>query len=280
MTTPEEQSFCTEHAASAFTGAGEVVDVGCWLGSSTLALVQGLDLNPRARARERRVHAYDLFVWEEWMDGIVAGTDLAGRYVPGDSFLDEFERRVALRRDRIVVHAEDLLETHWSGAPIELAFIDAMKTPALAMAIAREFFPSLIDGAVVVHQDFVYSWCPWIHVLMFRLRDRFQPYAAIPSSYGAAFRALGGIGADEAEAAGSLPWTQDEIEGAFEYASTFADTARLPRLEAAKLVALVVAGHAAAFKEASAAPGVVAVSGDPEIVAALSWCRGRLESPA
>jgi hypothetical protein len=210
------------------------------------------------------------------MDAIVAGTALAGRFVPGESFLDEFEHRVAFYRDRIVVHAEDLLETQWPGAPIELLFVDAMKTPALTAAIAREFFPSLIDGAVVVHQDFIYAWCPWIHVLMFRLRDRFEPYAAIPSSYGAAFRALGGIGRDDAEAAGALPWTRDEIEGAFEYASALSDAARLPRLWAAKLVALIFGGHAAAFEQTCSDPRLTEVAADPEVAAALSWCRAQL----
>jgi hypothetical protein len=278
MTTFEEQSFCTEHAAAAFTGAGEVVDIGCWLGSSTLALVRGLERNPGEAARQRVVHAYDLFVWQEWMDPIVAGTDLAGRYTPGESFLDEFERRVALHRDRIVVHAEDLLDTGWDGGPIELAFVDAMKTPELTAAIARDFFPSLVPGAVVVHQDFVYPWCPWIHVLMFRLRHRLEPYAAIRASYGAAFRAVGEIDPNEAEAAGSLPWARDEVEGAIEYASALCDEVRLPRLMAARLVGLIVAGCAAAFEEAAADPRLVEFSADPDLAAALSWCRDRLQA--
>ncbi len=210
------------------------------------------------------------------MESIVAGTDLAGRYPPGDSFLDEFERRVASHRDRIVVHAEDLLETRWSGAPIEFVFVDAMKTPTLTAAIAREFFPSLVPGAVVVHQDFVYPWCPWIHVLMFRLRHRFEPYAAIRASYGAAFRAVDEVDPNEAETAGSLPWARDEVEGAIEYAAALCDGVRLPRLMAARLVGLIVAGHAAAFEEASADPRLAAFSADPDLAAALSWCRDRL----
>jgi hypothetical protein len=275
MTTLEEQAFCRDYAAHSLTGTGEVVDLGCWLGSATLALVQGLDQNPHAAARGRLVHAYDRFRWQEWMDPIAHG--IAERYAPGDSFVDEFERRVHGWRHRIEVHQEDLTDTIWSGGPIEFLFVDAMKNPELTLAIAREFFPPLLPDAVVVHQDYVYPWCPWIHLLMFRLRHSFEPFAAIRNSYGAAFRTVGQVQRVEVEAACSGRWSNEEIIEAFAHASTLADESRLPRLWAAKLVALVLAGDREAFEEELADPRVLSsVSLDPDGATALAWCRARL----
>jgi hypothetical protein len=60
------------------------------------------------------------------------------------------------------------------------------------------------------------------------------------------------------------------------HASTLSDAARLPRLWAAKLVALIVAGHGSSFEAATADPRLVAISADPDVAAALEWCRSRL----
>jgi len=51
--------------------------------------------NANSLAKDKKVRAYDRFVWESWMEGAVDGTPLSGRYRPGECFLDEFSRRTA-----------------------------------------------------------------------------------------------------------------------------------------------------------------------------------------
>ena len=44
---------------------GDIVELGSWMGSSTACLAEGLSQNPRRE--HRRIHAYDSFIWRDWM---------------------------------------------------------------------------------------------------------------------------------------------------------------------------------------------------------------------
>src|SRR5262249_37872901 len=152
-------------AAEDFKGVGAVVDLGCWLGSTTISLARGLDRNPRPNVRTSQVHAYDRFIWEEWMEERYPfpGSKLLH---PGDSFLDEFQRRTSEVAKRIRVYPGDLLRAEWNGGPIELLLVDAMKSWDLANAIVHVFFPKLIPGrSLILHQDFIHYYVSWIHLL-------------------------------------------------------------------------------------------------------------------
>jgi len=183
MTTYAEQSYFEEYARSMYSGNGAIVDLGCWLGSTTIALAKGLAENPSPEARSRTVHAYDQFLWEQWMDDCVCGTEIEGKYKPNESFLDEFHKRTAPWADRIQVHAGDLCHIGWGGAPIELLLIDAMKSWDLANGILKGFFPSLMPNtSYVLHQDFAHYYTSWIHLIQYRLRDCFRFVTAVPHS--------------------------------------------------------------------------------------------------
>ncbi|HEV8712087.1 MAG TPA: hypothetical protein VGX03_04575, partial [Candidatus Binatia bacterium] len=47
-----------------YTGRGEIIDAGCFLGGSSVALADGLRCNRRLqeRQKEKRITSYDLFV--------------------------------------------------------------------------------------------------------------------------------------------------------------------------------------------------------------------------
>src|SRR5262250_2891759 len=66
MTSTEEQTYFRRYARDMYSGVGEIVDLGCWLGSTTIPLAQGLFKNINVSTKGKRIHAYDLFVWEEW----------------------------------------------------------------------------------------------------------------------------------------------------------------------------------------------------------------------
>ena len=52
-----------------YSGTGEIVELGPWLGSSTFHLISGLENNPYFKTQNKRIHVYDDFVWRsEWMD--------------------------------------------------------------------------------------------------------------------------------------------------------------------------------------------------------------------
>lgn len=55
-----------------------------------------------------------------------------------------------------------------------------MKSWELANSVLRNFFPALRPGlSLVHHQDFVHFFTPWIHLIMYRLREYFEPYAYV-----------------------------------------------------------------------------------------------------
>jgi hypothetical protein len=192
MISTQERAYFYAYARRLFTGRGDMVDLGCWLGATTISLAAGLMANPRARAQSRQVHAFDRFVWEAWM----ADTESLGNppfrldreLRPQASFLDEFRSRTAPWRNRIEVHPGDLTAAVWHGGPIEFLLVDAMKSWGLTNSILRTFLPSLVPGlSILVHQDFAYHKTPWIHLITYRLRDYFQPLYHVPESSSVTF---------------------------------------------------------------------------------------------
>jgi hypothetical protein len=91
MLTDREREYLRTFAFKEYAGQGAIVDLGCWLGSSTIALASGLREHPDLKLRSTLVHAYDRFIWDGWMNSVsaVRQTPLDGRYKPG------FKRHVA-----------------------------------------------------------------------------------------------------------------------------------------------------------------------------------------
>ncbi len=191
MTCGNEQSFCRDYAKELFTGAGEIVDMGCWMGATTVSFSKGLRDNRRLAAdqRRKRIHSYDLFTWHSSMDPNVRGTPLEGAFREGDSFLPEFEKRTSKWREFFSVNAGDVNAVEWTGGPIELLFVDAMKWPNTAAAIVKKFYPHLIPGmSLVAHQDFGHFFTGWIHLIQYRLRDYFEFYKEVKKSSTVVFK--------------------------------------------------------------------------------------------
>jgi hypothetical protein len=244
MTTPTELAYLKWHAQEVLRGRGEVVDLGCWFGSTTVALARGLAGNPRREARRRAVHAYDRFIWERWMDGYAAMASF-GPYAPGDSFRREFELAVAPWREQIEVHEADLLQERWDLGEIELLVVDAMKSWELAEHVVRGFFGRLLPGeAHVVHQDFAHCYTPWIHLLTYRLRDHMRPAVDVEGSETVVFFVSGPVG----EVVGDLPLGRDsfddlEVQAAFAHSLAITRPEKHSSIHAARVMLHVYDGE-------------------------------------
>jgi hypothetical protein len=247
MTTTEEQAFLFHFAKHRYRAEGAIVDLGCWLGSSTLPLAAGLEASALPAARAARIHAYDLFRWEEWMEDSLAGTPQAGTLRPGDSFQPLFEARLGRYLERIETTAGDLTQLAWGGETIELLFNDASKSWALANALLRNFYPALLPGhSLVVEQDFAHYFTPWVHLLHWRLRDAFEPVVHVPYSGSMAFRPLRAI----AHPTGSrdldfADFPDDEIAAAFERSLRLVEAPMRPNVWAARVMLEVHRGDLA-----------------------------------
>jgi len=241
MTSRPEQRWLRNYAAQRYRGVGAIVDLGCFLGATTIALAEGLELN--RKANRKQIYAYDLFIWNKRYEARARGKEVEGLFTIGGSFLPEFLRRTQNWRDYIVIHEEDLRHARWEHGPIEFLFIDAMKSPEVATAIASNFFLHLVPAkSYVAHQDFPHCFAPWIHFLTFRLRDYFRFVADLPQS--SLFRLEREIEPqalvrDLSPAAVSPA----EIEAAFDYSISLVGDDKKANVTAAKAVAYVERGE-------------------------------------
>jgi hypothetical protein len=225
MITPHERAYYYAYTRRLFTGTGEIVDLGCWLGATTISLAAGLAANPRPGASRRRVHAYDRFIWEAWMDRVelLGNPPMVRTFRTQDSFLGEFHERIDRWKDKITVHQVDLLAEGWRIArPIEFLLVDAMKSWDLTCSILRNFFPWLVPGrSVVVYQDFAFAGEPWVHLINYRLRAYFSPLHHVPESGSMVFALQKQVPVELLSVPYSYDsFSPDEIDAAIEYSTS------------------------------------------------------------
>lgn len=214
MITHAEAEFFARCAERSLGIEGQIVDLGCWMGSTAVALASGIH---RGDGQER-VLAYDMFQWQAWMEREHAKL-LYCVYRPGDSFLPEARRIVREHGHGLVeLRPADLTAYHWPGEPIKLLLVDAMKSLPLVQQISRTFFPSLVPGALVLHQDFKHRFTPWIHLLHFRLRHHFRFLESVQPGGTVGFEVTGPMKLGEVEAAGRLESiAPEEVDAAFAF---------------------------------------------------------------
>jgi hypothetical protein len=146
---------------------GAIVDAGCFLGGSTVALLGGLRDRPSGWTGPPVV-SYDKFrVAAYEVPQFFRDTPLA----VGDSFRSLFDANVAGYGVPHTVREGDITEIGWSGGRIEILFLDVLKSWKINDAVLRDFFPHLSVGSVIVQQDYGWGAGPWIHITMELLRD-------------------------------------------------------------------------------------------------------------
>ena len=238
MTSKTEQNYFAKYGEQIYSGKGEIVDLGCWLGSTTIPLLRGLLKNPAFEKSSRKVYAYDLFIWYDWMNSSLIGTNLVGKYKEGDSFLDEFKKRTEKYASHIEICAGDLAQIGWNGGQIEFLLIDAMKNWELSNAIVKHFFGSLIpDESYILHQDFGHYFTPWIHLLHWKFREYFVFVEDVPDSGSIVFRCIKKIPSDLVSKTYSFEsFSDEEANAAFSYSLEIAPAGKQANIAAAKVM--------------------------------------------
>lgn len=174
MLLTDELKLLDHLAGDYFSGQGAIIDAGCFLGGSTLALANGLrrHLSRRGLADQPLIHSYDLFQVEDWTRGIYFPREIAA----GASTRQRFDTATRDITGLIEVHAGDITARRWTGGPIEILFIDVAKHWTVCDWITANFFPALIPGkSIIVQQDYLFgSWTGWIHLTMEYFADAFD----------------------------------------------------------------------------------------------------------
>jgi hypothetical protein len=187
LLTEEEMQLFSWLAERHYTGAGEIVDAGAFLGGSAAAFALGLDRNPGVADRSGRIHSFDVFRYAPFFNREIPALEGMQR---GQSFLGVFHEQLRRFDTYVTIHPGDLLQRTWRGGPIEILMIDCAKSAALNEHCMRQFFPSLVPGvSTLVHQDFASrSRLHWIHSSMYLLRDHFEFVDGVEEGASAYFR--------------------------------------------------------------------------------------------
>lgn len=164
MMKQEELDLLYNLAKTHYRGIGEIIDLGPFLGSSTIMLADGLQANQSLAHKSRRIYSFDQFIYEEYrgFDSFLNKADL-----PTMSFFENYLFNIGTRAKNIYLSPGDLLKFKWNGNPVEVLFIDLSKSPELNNHIISQFFGALIENqSVVVQQDYFFFACPWIAISM------------------------------------------------------------------------------------------------------------------
>lgn len=144
--------------------AGAVVELGCYLGGSTVAILDGLDQGGALRhGAGPLIHSYDLFVANEYM---VDHSLRALGVEAGGSFEGAFRQLLGDQARFVSVHAGDVLQETWTGGPIKLLYVDILWSWATNQHVIDQFYRALVPGSWLVHQDYIYSMYPWLPITM------------------------------------------------------------------------------------------------------------------
>jgi hypothetical protein len=242
MVTDEELHFLETYARFSYTGAGKIVDLGCWLGATTEALARGLRDNPSRNRFAQPIDSYDQFLWQEWMTPIAQGLGVPSAFREGDEFFNFAESALKESLPLVRLWRVDLAQEQIVREPVEFLMIDAMKSWPLANAISRSFLPKLIPGrSLVVQQDFghYHQITATNHIFMWSLRDWLEPVHQIPASTSVVFFLTKRL--TEPEVARIDPWRLplEIIESAWRYSLSFANPTIAPAIRYCKLLFLL-----------------------------------------
>jgi hypothetical protein len=175
MTAPLEQAYCHWLTKERYSGTGQIVELGCFLGSLSRALLNGLAENSVEAAREAKVQVYDHFHWDPVMSTWTEGLELSRRPKVGENYQWLYEEFMADSLSKLDISTIDFITQQPAlSEPVEVLVVDVMKSLEIANNVAQAFFPKMIPGGMIVHQDYLHFYHGWIHLLTWRLRHRLK----------------------------------------------------------------------------------------------------------
>lgn len=154
MITDEERRYYA-YLGRFYSGRGEVVELGPWLGCSTSHIVQGLRGNPNFSGRRLRV--FDDFVWRaSWMNGFVPEAERPRNHEDFRHLFDKYSgglsESLTVEKRRILPYDgnEGVPQLAWTGEPVEMIFVDCGRLFLTNDAWYRIFSSSFIPGVTLI----------------------------------------------------------------------------------------------------------------------------------
>lgn len=182
----EEEWRYYEYLTQFYSGVGEVVEIGPWLGKSTTHIVHGLVRNPAFKSKI--LHVYDDFVWRPaWMNFRVHKNHQLDQHQNFrflfDQYTEPIREHIRTEEKKISDYDgnEDREQLHWDGKPIEMIILDCGRTFKVNQAWYDLFSPSFIPNRTLivmqdwrVHREIPVQWYNQIKQFTDSLKHRMQ----------------------------------------------------------------------------------------------------------
>jgi len=229
MISPGEGRYLYWLVSDTYAGVGAIVEIGTWLGRSTIHLASGL----RDSGVRGKLHSFDNFLWAGGSDSQKSGLDLKR----GENFRSFFEKNIAPYRAIIEVTEGNFEEYSWdSDAPIEILFLDAPKdAPSLSTCLGT-FGPALVPGvSTVVSQDYQHPLSYDLPLAFHRLRSKLEMVHTVESGGSVGFQVIAPIAPEDVTAA-TLDWrglSKQQVMVAWEEVHSSVNGKVLERLKSA-----------------------------------------------
>lgn len=151
---------------------GEIIDAGCLIGGTTQALADSLKLS----GNSNKIRVFDLFKTEPYIKNFLNMIYGASPEL-GENFRPYFDDNLKEKKGVIEVYDGDITVTAYKPDKyISLLGLDCCKTLVVNDFVIRYFFPQLLPNkSVLIQQDFIHPWLPWVQISMDLLSDYFEP---------------------------------------------------------------------------------------------------------
>jgi hypothetical protein len=176
-----------------YSGLGTIVDGGALVGATTTIFAEGLKSNPLCNENKPVIHVYDLFQDEK--DGYSA-TVIKGWYGEQSNHESVYDWEHIFRKNmltyatQIDVHKGDITKQIYTDQrKIEILSIDVAKSSDLMLEVGKKFFPLMLEErSIVLHQDYIFAFQPWLHIAMEKLSGHFQKVYDPPTNCTSVFQ--------------------------------------------------------------------------------------------
>ena len=185
MMSRDERALLIALAKDHYRGDGVIVDAGVFCGASTVAFAQGIGVSS---ARDdilsrwaKPIHTYEYGVVNPGMITFFERHGVAGDWHVGDSFESYLRGNIAPVAGLVDLHMGDISAATWNGEPIEIMFLDVLKSAEIQQAVMRTFMPFLQVGGILIQQDYFIDGVPFEYLGEIQSTAVYRLTKALPS---------------------------------------------------------------------------------------------------
>ena len=185
MLSPQTRTLLYTLAADYYSGNGCIVDVGIFLGASTMALACGLQKHaPFVRPCQSSplIESFERGIVSPNIERSARKANLPVLPV-GESFEGILRQLIEPVRHEVNLHIGDIFDFDGRAlGKVEICFLDYPKNQEVALHCLQTLFPRLIPGAYVIQHDYFFDGLPFIKYSIEALSDHFQYLGEVHSS--------------------------------------------------------------------------------------------------